>query len=133
MNNAGGTAGAEVFKGLGKLGNLIREFDSLNREVQSAAQSNNSGYMLDTLEKALKELPRISARLQSFREKTDEEKGACAILMEGLNSYAQACEFYRDSLVMDDTEHYRRARTYMGDAARLLKEAMTLLRQISSK
>ena len=106
-------------------------FDSLNKEVQTAAKSNLSGHMLDTLERVMKELPRLSARLQSIKPKAAEEKNICALFQEGLNSYMQACEFYKDSLMLDDTEHARRARIYMNDAGKLLKEAVDLLRKLS--
>lgn len=126
-------ADSEEVRWLPRANDLMRQFDAINNSVQQAARSDNTDFMLSTFDSALAGLPKIARRLQSIKPRGEQERDACYIFSEGLNSYMQACECFRKSLLEDSEEHYARANTYMNDAGQLLKEALRLLRQFSQR
>ena len=114
-----------------QVNDLMRQFDVINKTVQEAARSNNTGFMMTTFNSVLVDLPKMARKLQDIKPKGEQEQDGCAIFLEGLHSYIQACECYKKSLIENSEEHYARAGIFMNDAGQLLKEALTLLRQFS--
>ena len=109
-----------------RVSKLKKQFNDVNLEVQNAARSNNVGLLLRVFDRALTAVPKIIRKLEGLSPKGEQQQDACAIFLEGLNSYLLACQHYKKSILEDSEHDYNRANTHMSDAGQLIKEAVKL-------